>query len=250
MAEQDELITALIELHRGLKRQGPGDEAFSEHILSMLPELPPNPRIVDLGCGAGAGALILADRFDTTITAIDFARPFLADLEGHARAQGLDHLIKTVEADMGNLDWPPASIDLLWSEGAAYNLTFEGALKIWRPLMAPNGIAVISEITWFTTDIPVPVLEFWQETYPQIASESENAALARAAGFDVLGVHRLPNEAWWTSYYDPLKERMDALQASAGPAMRAVIEETEAEIRFFKNYADCYGYAFYLLKAA
>lgn len=250
MEEHDEYITALIELHRGLKRQGPGDPAFSEHILSMLPELPPHPRIVDLGCGAGAGALILAEWFDTTITAVDFARPFLADLESHARAQGLDHLIKTVEADMGNLDWPPASIDLLWSEGAAYNLTFEGALKIWRPLMAPNGMAVISEISWFTTAIPMPALEFWQETYPQIATENENAASARAAGFDVLGVHRLPTEAWWTYYYDPLKERMDALQASAGRAMRAVIEETEAEIKFFKKYADCYGYAFYLLKAA
>ncbi|MBW2488330.1 MAG: methyltransferase domain-containing protein [Deltaproteobacteria bacterium] len=250
MTDFDEQIEALIELHRGLERQGPGDPSFSRHILSLLPELPENAHIVDLGCGAGAGALILAEWFDTTITAVDFARPFLDDLESRARAQGLDHLIKTVEADMGNLNWPPASIDLLWSEGAAYNLTFEGALKTWRPLMAPNGIAVISEITWFTTDIPVPVLEFWQEAYPQIASESKNAALAGAAGFDVLGVHRLPAQAWWTYYYDPLKERMDALRRSAAPVMQAVIEETDAEIAFFETYGDSYGYAFYLLKAA
>lgn len=248
MAEHDEHIEALIELHRGLKRQGPGDPSFSKHILSLLPELPPTPRIVDLGCGAGAGALLLAKWFDTTITAVDFARPFLDELEGHARAQGLDHLIKTVEADMGNLNWPPASVDLLWSEGAAYNLTFEGALKTWRPLMAPNGIAVISEITWFTTDIPLPVLEFWQKAYPQIASESENAALAKAAGFDVLGVHRLPAQAWWTYYYDPLKERLDALRPSADPVMQTVIEETDAEIDFFEKYGDTYGYAFYLLQ--
>jgi serine/threonine-protein kinase HipA len=212
--------------------------------------LPPIPRIVDLGCGAGAGALILAEWFDTTITAVDFARPFLDDLESRASAQGLNHLIKTVEADMGNLNWPPDSIDLLWSEGAAYILTFEGALKTWRPLMAPDGIAVISEITWFTSDIPVPVLEFWQEAYPQIASESENTALAKASGFDVLGIHRLPTQAWWTYYYDPLKERLDALRPSADPVMQTVIKETDAEIAFFKKYGDCYGYAFYLLKAA
>ena len=250
MAEHDEQIKALIELHRGLMRQGPGDPSFSKHILSLLPELPENPRIVDLGCGAGAGALILAEWFGTTITAVDFARAFLDELEGHARAQGLDHLIETVEADIGHLNWPPARVDLLWSEGAAYNLTFEGALKTWRPFMAPSGIAVISEITWFTTDIPVPVLEFWQEAYPQIESESENAALAQAAGFDVLGVHRLPTQAWWIHYYDPLKERMDALRPSAAPVMQAVIDETEAEIAFFEKYGDCYGYAFYLLRAA
>lgn len=250
MAEHDEQIKALIELHRGLPRQGPGDPSFSKHILSLLPVLPEAPRIVDLGCGAGAGALILAEWFGTTITAVDFARPFLDELDGHARALGLDHLIKTVEADMGNLDWPPACVDLLWSEGAAYSLTFEGALKTWRPFMAPNGIAVISEIIWFTTDIPAPVLEFWQEAYPQIASESENVALAQAAGFDVLGVHRLPTQAWWTHYYDPLKERMHALRPSAEPVMQAVIDETEAEIAFFEKYGNYYGYAFYLLKAA
>ena len=250
MAAHNEHISALIELHRGLERQGPGDPSFSERMLSLLPELPENPRIVDLGCGAGAGALILAKWFGTTITAVDIARPFLDELENCAKARGLDHLIETVEADMGSLNWPPACIDLLWSEGAAYNLTLEGALKTWRPLMAPEGIAVISEITWFTSDMPVPVLEFWQEAYPQIASESENAALAQAAGFEVLGVHRLPTQAWWTYYYDPLKERMDALRPSADPVMQAVIEETDAEIAFFEKYGDCYGYAFYLLKAA
>jgi hypothetical protein len=116
--------------------------------------------------------------------------------------------------------------------------------------MAPNGIAVISEITWFTSDIPVPVLEFWQEAYPQIASESQNTALARTAGFDVLGVHRLPNQAWWTYYYDPLIERMETLRPAADPLVQRVIKETDAEIAFFKKYGDCYGYAFYLLKAA
>jgi serine/threonine-protein kinase HipA len=249
MTEHDEQIKALIELHRGLKRQGPGDPAFSKQMLSLLPELPSNPRIVDLGCGAGAGALILAECYKAQVTAVDFSRPFLDGLEAQAEAQGLDHLIETVEADMGNLDWPPAGIDLLWSEGAAYNLTFEGALNTWRPLLAPDGLAVISEITWFTTDIPAPVLEFWQQAYPQMASEKENARLARSSGFEVLGIHRLPTQAWWTHYYDPLNERMEALRPSADPVMQAVIEETETEIAFFEKYSDCYGYAFFLLQA-
>ncbi len=250
MAEHSEQIRALIELHRGLQRQGPGDPIFSEHILSLLPELPSNPRIVDLGCGAGAGALILAKWFKVPVIAVDFSRRFLDDLENHAKTQGLDHLIETVEADMGSLDWPPASVDLLWSEGAAYNLTFEGALKTWRPLMAPDGLAVISEISWFTDQIPKPAIDFWQEAYPQIAGESENAKLAQSSGFEVLGIHRLPTQAWWTHYYDPLKERMAALRLSAEPIMQEVISETEVEIAFFEKYSDYYGYAFYVLQAA
>ena len=248
MEQKNEQIEALIELHRGLKRLGPGDASFSKHILSLLPQLPQNPCIVDLGSGTGAGTLILAAWYKTRITAVDFSRPFLEELQRHAAAEGLDHLIRTEEADIGNLNWPAASIDLLWSEGAAYNLTFEGALKAWRPLMAINGLAVISEISWFTNKIPGPVLKFWGEAYPVIAAESENARRANGAGFEVLGIHRLPSEAWWTNYYEPLKARMNSLQPAANSVMQAVIDETEVEIELFRNCEDSYGYSFYILK--
>ena len=63
MEEQGKYVGALIELHRGLERQGPGDTDFSDYIISQLPGLPPNPRIADIGCGTGAGTLFLADKF-------------------------------------------------------------------------------------------------------------------------------------------------------------------------------------------
>ena len=249
MGQLSEEIKALIELNRGLERLGPGDAAFTKHILSILPELPQNPCIVDLGSGTGAGTLILADWYKTKITAVDFSALFLAELQSHAKSRGLDHLIRTEEKDIGNLNWPVASIDLLWSEGAAYNLTFEGALEAWRPLMAANGLAVISEISWFTDKIPGPVRVYWEKAYPAIAGETENSRRANAAGFAVLDIHRLPTQAWWTNYYEPLKERIHILRPSADPVMQEVIDETEIEIELLKNCKDSYGYSFYLLKA-
>jgi ubiquinone/menaquinone biosynthesis C-methylase UbiE len=250
MERQDDTIRALIELHRGLERQGPGDEAFSKQMLSMLPELPVTPRIADLGCGAGAGALMLAEHFQVQVTAVDFSEPFLEELRGRARKRGVDHLIRTVKADMGALEWPPAALDLLWSEGAAYNLSFEGALKAWRPLIAPGGIAVVSEITWFADDIPQEASSYWKAAYPHIAGETENAGRAGAAGFEVLGIHRLPSRAWWENYYEPLMQRMDTLRKSADATMSEVLSETDAEIEMFRKYQNVYGYAFYLLKSA
>ena len=249
MEQQSKQIEALIDLHRGLERLGPGDAAFTKHILSILPKLPENPCIVDLGSGTGAGTLILADWYKTKITAVDFSAPFLAELQSHAKAHGLDHLIRTEMGDIGDLKWPEASIDLLWSEGAAYNLTLEGALKAWRPLMTSNGIAVISEISWFTDAIAGPVWEYWKKAYPAIAGESENSKRANAAGYEVLGIHRLPSEAWWTNYYEPLTARMKTLRPSADSVMQAVIDETEIEIELFRNCEDSYGYSFYILKA-
>lgn len=246
----DAALHALLELHRGLPRQGPGDERFSRHILGLSPPLPPSPRIADLGCGSGAAALLLAGHFNRVVRAVDLSRIFLAQLEGDAQRCGLAHLIQTEQADIGSLDWPDASLDLLWSEGAAYNITFAGALRRWRPLLAAGGIAVISELSWFADAPPRAAREYWRNAYAHIGTEACNAQRAAAAGFDVLGIHRLPSQAWWDHYYDPLARRIAALESSADSVMRAVMRESAEEMALFRRYADSYGYSFYLLRAA
>ncbi|MBT8358349.1 MAG: class I SAM-dependent methyltransferase [Deltaproteobacteria bacterium] len=249
MKEQEQYIQALIKLHRGLERQGPGDTNFSKHILSLITELPANPRIADIGCGAGAGTLLLADRFKSKVRAVDFSREFLGELETRAKQRGLGHFVETIECDMRSLDWKPETIDLLWSEGAAYNLTFEGALKSWRPFMATNGIAVISEMSYFTSNIPESVRVYWQNAYSTMGTESENSNHANSSGFEILGIHRLPSKAWWDNYYGPLKENMNSFKHSEDSIMQSAIQETEEEMKLFEEHEKHYGYSFYIMKA-
>lgn len=247
--DEEEYIQALIQLHRGLERQGPGNLDYSKHILSKIPVLPAHPRIADIGCGTGAGALLLADRFQSRVRAVDFSRDFLDELEDRAKQRGLEHWIETIECDMGSLDWEPDSIDLLWSEGAAYNLTFAGALQTWRPLLPENGIAVISEMNYFTSDMPEAVRAYWNNAYPTIGTETENEAYAVSSGYEVLGVHRLPSKAWWDNYYGPLRKKINALEDSKESVIQAVTDEIEAEILLFEEHGNSYGYSFYILKA-
>jgi SAM-dependent methyltransferase len=245
MEEEERYIQALILLHRGLERLGPGDNDYSNYIISQLPELPTNPRIVDIGCGTGAGALILADKFKSKVRAVDFSKELLDELENRAKQRGLEHLVETIECDMGNLDWEPGSVDLLWSEGAAYNITFEGALKAWRPLMAANGIAVISEISYFSSEVPESVRVYWQNAYPAIGTESENSNHANSSGFGVLGIYRLPSKAWWDNYYEPLRKNIESLKNTNDSIMQSVISETEEEMKLF-NMIDSTGTRFTL----
>jgi len=249
MEEQEKYIRALIELHRGLERQGPGDTNYSNYIISQLPDLPSNLCIADIGCGAGAGTLILADKFRAKVRAVDFSREFLDELINRAKQRGLEHLVEVIECDMGSLDWKPETIDLLWSEGAAYNLTFKGALKAWRPLMAANGIAVISEMSYFTGEVPESLRVYWQNAYPTIGTESENSEIINSSGFEVLGIHRLPSKAWWDNYYEPLRKNIESFKNSDDDIMQLVISETEKEIKIFEEYEEFYGYSFYIMKA-
>ena len=249
MEEQEKYIKALIKLHNNLERLGPGDSSFSDHIIKQLPELPPNPRIADIGCGAGAGALTLAKKYHSKVKAVDFSKEFLDQMMHQASQEGLEDLIEPIECDMSNLGWESESIDLLWSEGAAYNITFEGALKAWRPLMADNGIAVISELSYFTSEVPEPVRDYWQNAYPAIGSESENSNHASSSGFEILKIKRLPSKAWWNNYYDPLCENIKTLKDANDEVMRSVIHEAEEEMKLFEEHEKHYGYSFYIMKS-
>ena len=208
----------------------------------------PHPAIADIGCGAGSGALILAREYHSKVKAVDFSKEFLDQLMHRARLEGLEDLIEPIECDMGKLDWEPGTIDLLWSEGAAYNISFEGALKAWRPLMATNGIAVVSEMNYFSDDIPDIVAQYMKSAYPGIKTESTNADLINSSGFEVLAVHRLPSNAWWDNYYGPLRENILAFKDSGNHTMQSVINETEEEMEFYKKHQEDYGYTYFIMR--
>lgn len=249
MEEHARSVKALIELHLGLERKGPGDPEVSAYIIKQLPQLPPNPHIADMGCGAGAATLLLAEQFHSKVRAVDFSKEFLDELMYRARQKGLEACVEAIECDMARLDWESGTIDLLWSEGAAYNITFEGALKAWRPLMAVHGIGVLSEMNYFAEDPPERVTQYMRNAYPGIKTEAQNVDLINSSGFEILGVHRLPSTAWWKNYYGPLRENIRALKNSNDHVMQAVIAETEEEMKFFEQHDEDYGYTFYIMRA-
>ncbi|MDT8343615.1 MAG: hypothetical protein RQ752_04210, partial [Thermohalobaculum sp.] len=61
------------------------------------------------------------------------------------------------------------------------------------------------------------------------------------AGWPVPGLRRLPQQAWWESYDDPLQVRIALLSAGAAGAMAVAIADTEAEMALFRRPGDSYG---------
>ena len=241
---------AFFRLFEGLPRQGPGSDACTREALRRLPPLPAQPRALDLGCGAGRQTLVLAEVLRTKVVAVDLHQPFLDQLEVSAHARDLAHLVETRRADMGALDLPPASVDLLWSEGAIYILGFEDGLRLWRPWLTPGGLAAVTECSWLGATRSEEVTAFWREAYPAMGSVADNLARAGRAGFEVCDWFALPPSAWWDDYYTPLLQRIEDLAPAADPALAAIIAETEHEIDFYRRHHEVYGYVFYLMRAA
>ena len=167
------------ELHSGLPREGPGDDAVTRRAVGLLPELPPDPVVVDAGCGPGGQTLVLAGALGVKVTAIDIHQPFLDALSRRAEGAGLDHLIEPRWGDMSALPFDPATVHLIWCEGAIYQIGFGEGLELWRTLLAEGGIVAASEAVWTVDDPPAEVREWWEREYPAITDGPRTATSPR-----------------------------------------------------------------------
>ena len=240
-------LSALFMLHQGLPREGPGSDACTREALLRLPALPSNPRVLDLGCGPGKQTRVLARELQRRITAVDLHEPYLQELRNAAAREELSDRIDTRCWDMANLPVEPGTVDLIWSEGAAYNLGFENALRLWRPLLKPSGAMAVTDCTWLADTPAAELRAFWDAAYPEMGTIAVNRARAEAAGYRVLDAFLLPSQAWWTDYYTPLQARIILLRPTAGADLAAVLDDAEQEISLFERHHASYGYVFYLL---
>jgi len=248
--DSDPQLALMFSFYEGVVRKGPGSEASTLKALSMLNGLPPTPRIVDFGCGAGAASLVLARATRGNVTAVDIHQPFLEQLEALAVRDGLTDRIRTVGADMADPPFPDGSFDLVWSEGAVYIAGFEQGLKRWRRLLRVGGFVAVTEVSWLCEARPRKAVEFWTTEYPAMTSIEDNLAKLRSAGFEPVGHFILPSENW-ENYYGPVQEQMVAFRSenSENASAQAFADSVQQEIDVWKEYGSVYGYVFYLERA-
>ena len=139
-------------------------------------------------------------------------------------------------------------IDLLWAEGAAYNIGFANALTTWAKAIRPDGFAVVSELCWLRDKIPDAVREFFRSEYPEMQSVEQNIATTEEAGYKLFNTYTLPKEAWVKDYYDILEPRAKSLLNHSDVGVRNIAVETLKEIETFRIAEDSYGYVFFVLQ--
>jgi SAM-dependent methyltransferase len=238
------------ELHQDLPREGPGDADSTLRAFRMMEGLPSNPRILDVGCGPGMQTLDLAKHTRGNILAIDTHQPFLDELLRRAKGAGLSDQISARNESMFELNFPEGSFDIIWSEGAIYNIGFEAGLKKVHPLLTAGGYAAITEISWLKPNPPDEVFQFWQKDYPGMGSVEENLLAVERASYRTLGHFTLPDSSWWDNYFNPLKERIAMLREKypQDPEAQSVLDEQDLEMELFQKYSDCFGYEFYVMQ--
>ncbi len=109
----------------------------------------PDTRVLDIACGRGGPALILASTFGCRITGVERAPEFAAVARERVAAAGLDDLIELIEGDAR--DWPLERDN--WDAALCLGATFiwddlDGTLAALVPAVKPSGHVVVGEPYW------------------------------------------------------------------------------------------------------
>jgi trans-aconitate methyltransferase len=241
-----------LELYGSLPRAAPGCDDCTRQALAMLP-LDERRTVLDIGCGPGAQTLSLARALpDARVLAFDLLPHMAVEARGRCADSGLLHRVAVTVADMALPPVATASQDLIWCEGAIYNLGVADGLRRWKPLLSERGCVAFTEPVWLQENPHEDIRRWWSAEYPAITDLSGVANAIASAGYELLASFVLPSETWWDDYYGPLEQRIETFLADNqgdGGAI-AVAESAHEEISMFRRFGDAYSYAFFIVQPA
>ncbi len=238
------------ELYESLPRQGPGNRASAARALAFCGDLPLVAAVLDLGCGVGAQTFHLADLTSASIVALDSHAPSIERLRATVSERGLTERIQPVVGDMAEPGLPPASFDLIWSEGALYNIGIEKALHVCHGLLRAGGYLAFTDAVWRRDNPPPAVKASFESDYPAMGWVPDVLAAIERSGFSPIGHFTLPEEAWWDDFYTPMEIRIEALRGKYGDDEEAlaVLNQLAQEPEMHRRYSDYYAYEFFVAR--
>lgn len=240
----------ICEYFSGLERQGPGSPEVTLKTLSFVDHLTADSRIADIGCGTGGQTRVMAAHAPGRITGIDLFPTFIDLFNRQAKQANLQDRLTGLVASMESLPFREEELDLIWSEGAIYNIGFERGLREWRRFLKPGGYIAVSEASWFTAERPLEIDAFWKDAYPGIDTIPNKVAQVQKSGYLPVATFILPDNCWTEHFYAPQVAARDTfLKKHAGnKTAEEFIANERHEAELYRKYKDFYGYVFYVGK--
>jgi SAM-dependent methyltransferase len=238
------------QIFESLPRQGPGCAGATKKVFSLLPPLPDDAKILDVGCGSGTQTRDLAGLTTGIIMAVDNHQPFLDILNARSGEAGLQGRIWTVNASMDALPFEPGLFDLIWSEGAIFIVGFEQGLSLWKPFLKKGGYMVVSDAAWFVPNPPQELMQWWEKKGYVPKTEDQLREQVDKAGLRLVATYRLPEAGWWENYHVPMLARIDELRKTHGsdPARAALLDSFVEEAETYRKYKRYHGYTFFIMQ--
>ena len=157
--------------------------------------------VVDLGCGTGACAILLAE-MGHRVTAVDGAAGMLEHARRSAQQAGVE--IDFIERDMDRAGLPGASADVVTLRNVLWTLEAPAAaLRLAHRLLRPGGVVLVSDGLWRKRADPQLAALNGYLPYANGVREDDARALLNDAGFgDIASWQHLFPSAPYGDMYD------------------------------------------------
>ena len=175
---------------------------------------------------------------------------FLEMLMKKSKVNNLTNRIVAKEMLMESLTFKESSFDVIWSEGAIYNIGFEKGLSLWRKYLKDNGYIAVSEISWLTDTRPDEIEQYWVNAYPEIDTIENKLSVINKCGYTSVAHFVLDDKCWLDNYYQPILERSEAFMKKYDytDEVKEFVEAGKIEADMYNRFKDYYSYVFYIAK--
>ena len=183
--EYDDAMLAAMDLIWGEGFMAPGGEGNIDLLVGDLNLT--GKRVLDIGCGQGRPACILAEKYGATVVGTDLEAHLVKRSIARAEKMGLSELTEFLQVKPGPLTFPDNSFDMVVSSGAFTQI--DDKLAMYREclrVLKPGG--VLSCYDWMKSagEYSQDML-YWFEleglTYAMLTPD-EHLALFQQAGFN------------------------------------------------------------------
>jgi len=240
----------ICEYFSSIERQGPGSPEVTIRALSFIDNLTNESQIADIGCGTGGQTMVMANHTSGHIAGIDLFPSFIDLFNINIQKRNLQDRVNGIVGSMDNLPFQNEELDLIWSEGAIYNIGFERGINEWNKFLNTGAFIAVSEASWFTEERPVEIDEFWKDAYPEIDTISNKVTQMQKAGYIPIATFVLPENCWTEHFYAPqLSAQKKFLKKYKGNKIaEELVENQRHEAELYYKYKEFYGYVFYIGK--
>lgn len=229
--EYHDAMTNMLELIWGVGFLTPGGEGNIANLVDGL-ELE-SRRVLDIGCGIGGPAFVLASKYGAHVTGIDIEPQLIEQAKIRAERLGLNSSCDFVKVEPGPLSFPDNSFDVVFSSGVIMTIDDkEEVLAEAMRVLKPGGILTVYD--WMKPEGEYSEdMRYWFKmeriTY-SMKTFAEYEAMLNDAGFIDI---KLTDRSEW--YRQRVQEEYKQIKSELYPRMVEVLGQQEAD-HFVENW--------------
>jgi SAM-dependent methyltransferase len=125
----------------------PGGRRSSEELF-RLADIQPGQRALDVGCGVGTTAILMARRFGADVTAVDISPIMLERARANVRRSGIEEHVHVRRGDILSLEFADDTFDRVIAEAVTMFVDRPAAAAELVRVCRPGGMVLATEFLW------------------------------------------------------------------------------------------------------